>query len=95
VLEKLGPYRGGIVFVLIAGAFVWMLLRDLRSTNQFECSLCIEFGGRTECATGQGADRDSALQSARSVACAPLTSGPSDAFRCTAVPPVQVSCREP
>ena len=92
--KKLGPYQGGIAFVLIAGVFVAILLRDLGSTNQVECSLCIEFKGTTECATGQGVDQETALQSARSVACSPLTSGPNDAFLCSAVPPVQVSCRE-
>jgi len=94
MLEKLKPYQSGLIFLLVAGGFVALLLADLGATNEVRCSLCVEFGGRRECATGQGVNRRDALQSAQGVACAPMTSGPNDAFRCTATPPSQVSCTD-
>jgi len=94
MLEKLAPYQSGLIFLLVAGGFVALLLADLGSANQVRCSLCVQFDGRRECASGQGVDRQDALQSAQGVACAPMTSGPNDAFRCTTTPPSQVSCTD-
>jgi hypothetical protein len=93
MLEKLGRYQSGLVFLAVAGGFIAILLADLRSTNKVECSLCIEFEGRTQCASGQGADPAAAQQSAHTVACAPLASGPNQAFRCSSAPPQQLACR--
>jgi hypothetical protein len=93
MLKKLAPYQSGLVFVVIAGGFIALLLHDLGSTNQVECSLCIEFEGRRQCTTGQGVDQETAMESAKTVACSPLTSGPNEAFRCSFTPPTQVECR--
>jgi hypothetical protein len=92
--RALAPYQSGIIFLLVAAGFVALLLRDMGSGSQVQCSLCVEFEGRTQCATGQGVDQASALQSAQTVACAPLAGGPNQAFRCSAEPPRQVSCAE-
>jgi hypothetical protein len=90
----LAPYQSGLIFVAVAVAFVALLLSDLSSTNQAECSVCVDFNGRTECATGQGVDQTDARQSAQTVACSRLTNGVSDAFRCSAAAPAQLTCKD-
>jgi hypothetical protein len=92
--KKLAGYQSGLVFLVVAAGFIALLFRDLGSTNRVECSLCVEFNGRVECTTGQGADQDAARESAQTVACAALGSGVNEAFRCSATPPQQLSCRE-
>jgi hypothetical protein len=92
--RALAPYQSGLIFLLVAGGFIALLLSDLGGSSQWQCSLCIEFEGRTQCASGQGVDQRDALQSAQTVACAPLAGGPNQAFRCSAEPPRQVSCSE-
>ena len=94
VLDKLGPYGSGVIFVAVAGVFAALLIGDLERAGQMECSVCIEFDGRESCDAGQGPTRRDALLSAKTVACAPLTSGMGDAFRCRARPPKNVSCSE-
>jgi hypothetical protein len=92
VLRKLAPYQSGLIFLLVAGGFVALLISDPSAKAQVQCSLCIDFEGHHQCASGQGVDRTSALQSAQTVACAPLTAGPNQSFRCSAVAPSQVTC---
>jgi hypothetical protein len=90
----LAPYKSGLIFVAVASAFIALLLSDLSSTDKAECSVCVEFNGRTNCATGRGVDQNDARQSAQTVACTKLTNGVSDAFRCSASPPSQISCSD-
>jgi len=93
-MEKLGPYGSGLIFVVVAGLFAALLVADLETASQVQCSACIEFDGRENCDSGQGANRRDALLSAKTVACAALTSGMGDAFRCRARPAQNVSCSE-
>lgn len=92
--KKLAGYQSGLIFIVVAAGFVALLFQDLGATKQVECSLCVEFNGRRECTTGQGVDQDAARESAQTVACAALGTGVNEAFRCSASPPQQLSCRE-
>lgn len=73
----------GILLALVfAGALAVTTLREAAVT----CEVCLDFEGRSECRSGVGADREAALQSARSTACAVLASGVTRGMRCQRTP---------
>lgn len=73
------------------GALLWY---GLSGQARVECEACFTFRGHTECRTGGGDSRESALASANTAACAVLGSGVTDAMQCSATPPSSVTCRE-
>jgi len=67
--------------------------RQVEYRTRVQCELCMAFNGRVECRVGQGQDRDAAIESARTNACAVMTGGVTDAFRCNATAPQSMSCK--
>lgn len=88
--------RGGVLrwvaTAAVGGGFLGLMLWDLNSRGQVECSVCVEFGGRTECADGRGPTRDDAIEAGHTPACALLAQGVTEAFQCSATPPLSVRC---
>jgi hypothetical protein len=78
-----------LVFVLAVAGMVFFGLRGVHATR---CEVCITFNGRTECRTGQGRDRQHAIDSARTAACAVLAIGREENIKCTSSEPTQLSC---
>jgi len=81
-----------LLTLLAIGGFLGFIIWDLQSHDLVECSVCIEFKGRTECATGSAPTRAEALRSAQTPACQLLISGVTDAFACSATPPISATC---
>lgn len=82
-----------IVTLAVLALFAALLWYGLAGEARVECDACFAYRGRTECRTGAGDSRESALDSANTAACAVLGSGVTDAMRCSASPPSAVSCR--
>lgn len=80
-----------LTFLAIAG-FLGLVFWDLSSQGQVECNVCVEFKGQVKCALGSGLDRQEALRAGHTPACQQLTSGVTEAFACTATPPLSVTC---
>ena len=78
-----------LVFLLVVGAMVYF---GLQGVHEAKCEVCITFNGRTECRTGQGRDREGAISSARTAACAVLAIGREDNIKCTSLEPSRLSC---
>lgn len=77
-----------IVIVAVAG-LVWSALQGV---DNVECEICVTFQGETVCRTGQGRDRDAAIYSAQTAACAVLAIGREETIKCGNVQPTSVSC---
>jgi hypothetical protein len=59
---------------------------------EHECSVCVEFNGRTRCTRGAGATEAEARRGAQTAACGVLASGMNESIRCDNAPPRSVQC---
>jgi hypothetical protein len=80
-----------LTWVVIAG-FVVLLLWSTMSSQQVECEICVEFKGRTNCATASAANEAQAVQSAQMTACGTISSGMAESVLCGDTPPVSRRC---
>jgi hypothetical protein len=64
----------------------------LSTLNQprIRCRACVIFEGRQDCRTVSASNRQEALRTAVSNACAQLASGVTDSIRCENTPPASV-----
>lgn len=58
-----------------------------------ECTVCVAFNGRSNCATAAGSTVAEATQTAHSTACGPVVSGMNETIACGNRAPVSVQCR--
>ncbi len=58
-----------------------------------QCRVCMEFRGRTNCATAVGATQQAARDGAQTTACGPIASGMDEQIGCSRTPPASVQCQ--
>jgi len=58
-----------------------------------QCHVCMEFHGRTNCATAVGATQQTARDGAQTTACGPIASGMDEQIGCSRTPPALVQCQ--
>lgn len=58
-----------------------------------ECTVCMEFDGRANCASAAGRTAAEATETAHNTACGPLVQGMNESIACGNRPPVSVQCR--
>ncbi|HEY8516484.1 MAG TPA: hypothetical protein VIS07_13315 [Candidatus Binatia bacterium] len=78
-----------VFLVGIVALVVWLSTQ----VGAVECHVCIEFGGRRNCATAAAPTEEEAVQSARTTACGTISGGVRDSIACGNTPPVERSCR--
>lgn len=78
-----------ISIVVVLGAFLTYQMLSLAS---HQCSLCIDFNGRTECPTALGPTEKEALEEAHRNACAVLSSGVTQVLACNRTEGYNVKC---
>jgi hypothetical protein len=78
--------------LLIVGGFLGFMVWNIASQGQYECEVCITFGGRTDCQLGSAATRQEAVEAGKTPACQALARGVTEAFACSATPPSSVKC---
>jgi hypothetical protein len=84
---------GRLIALVAVIALVGFLLWSTLASQRAECRVCMEFGGRRNCAVASAATRDEAARSAQSTACGPLAHGMSEAIACDNRPPAVVECK--
>jgi hypothetical protein len=72
-----------VAFVVYSSFFV----------GEYECEVCIDFEGRSNCRTVKAATEAEALRGAIDNTCALLSSGVTDTMRCSRTEPSTASCR--
>lgn len=85
--------RSTVITILLAVGFAALLLYSTLAAQQVECSACITFNGRENCATTSAQTEQEALRSAVNTACGTLTQGMDESIRCAGMPPQRPSCR--
>lgn len=85
--------RSTIITIAVAAAFGAMLLYSTLTSQHVECSVTIEYNGRSNSATASGASESEALQQAQTTACGPIISGMNESIACGKAVPVAKSCR--
>lgn len=85
--------RSTIITIAVAVAFGAMLLYSTLTSQNVECTVTVEYNGRSNSATASGASESEALQQAQTTACGPIISGMNESIACGRVVPVAKSCR--
>jgi hypothetical protein len=85
--------RGTVITIVLAVGFAALLLYSTLAAQQVECSTCVTFNGRTNCATASAQTEEEALRSAVNTACGTLTQGMDESIRCANLPPERPVCR--
>jgi hypothetical protein len=85
--------RGTLITILLAVGFAALLLWSTLSAQQVECSACVTFDGKSNCATASAQTEEEALRSAVNTACGTLTAGMDESIRCANLPPQRPVCR--
>ena len=80
---------GGLFGVVMLGVILFLSM----GFDQHTCEVCVEFKGRTQCRKASGADRETAMRTARDNACAFLVASKTDGFLCGQTQPMRVSCQ--
>lgn len=61
--------------------------------SEYECQVCIDFEGHSDCRTVKAATEAEAMRGAIDNTCAQLSSGVTDTMRCSRTEPSKASCR--
>ncbi len=77
--------------VVCAIAALFFVMTTARAKVQ--CHVCMEFRGRTNCATAVGATAQAAREGAQTTACGPIASGMDEQIGCARTPPTLVQCQ--
>jgi uncharacterized protein (UPF0333 family) len=77
------------ILIAIIALFFYM---SVAGANQ-ECSVCMEFRGRSNCATAAGHTAAEATETAHNTACGPIASGMNETIACGNRPPLSVQCK--
>lgn len=85
------PIRAAFLFLGIVLAVVIYSSMGLR---KFTCEVCMEFKGRTNCATASGTTQEEAVRTATDTACATISAGMTESIQCSRTPPLSVTWQE-
>ena len=80
----------GIAAVLAVAALFFFMTT---ARAKVQCRVCMEFRGRTNCATAVGATEQAAHEGAQTTACGPIANGMDEQIGCGRAEPVSVQCR--
>lgn len=79
------PVVLGVVFVAVV---LIVIIYSSMNLSQAKVEVCMEFNGRTNCGTASGQNREFALRSAKTNACAMISGGVGDTIACEHKVPV-------
>jgi len=80
----------GIAAVLAVAALFFVMTT---ARAKVLCRVCLDFRGRTNCATALGASADAAREGAQATACGPIASGMDEQIACGRAAPAVVQCQ--
>jgi hypothetical protein len=87
--------RIGLVFGVLAVATLGLIMYQIVAKQQaVSCEVCITFEGRRDCREAAGPDRNEAIRTATSNACALISSGMAGSISCGSTRPDSVQCSD-
>lgn len=82
------PVLAAILFgALILGLVVYSSM----GLRQFTFEVCMEYQGRTNCATASGTTKEEAIRTATDTACATISAGMTESIQCSRTPPASIT----
>lgn len=91
--EKRHMKRSRWITIAVVAAVIALFFYMSTARATQECNVCVEFQGRSNCATAAGATVAEATETAHNTACGPVTSGMNETIACGNRAPVSVQCR--
>ena len=85
--------KGTILAIVFAILLLAVIIYQTMGLRQYECEVCVELDGRTQCVTVKGESEQQAMQTAKDSACSFVSSGRDETIRCSQKPPVSVKCK--
>ena len=85
--------RSSIITLIFIVAFGAMLLFNTLSAQKHECTVCVEFNGKRNCATASNETEAEAERAAQTTACGTLASGMDQSIACDRTPPISRQCK--
>jgi hypothetical protein len=85
--------RGTIITLVAIVLFGALLLFNTLSAQKVECTVCVEFNGKRNCASASHANESDARQSAQTTACGTLANGMNESIACGRVVPLSAQCK--
>ena len=79
-----------VFIVALVLLFVGIVIYSSMGLGQFRCEVCMEFQGRSACATASGTSQEEARRTATETACAKISSGMSESIACSQTPPKSI-----
>ncbi len=80
-----------LLAIVFGVAVVGLLLYSSRGLRQFTYEVCMEFQGRTNCATASGTTQQEAIRTATDTACATISAGMTASIQCSSTRPMKVT----
>jgi hypothetical protein len=90
-MPKRRSKTGLIGLLALFALMAWIVWRSFQ-VGGVRCEVCIDYGGRSQCRTVDGANRNEALSAATTNVCAYLSSGVTDSMACARTPPTKAEC---
>ena len=81
-----------ITIAVVAAVIALFFYMSTARANE-ECTVCVSFQGRSNCATAAGTTTAEARETAHSTACGPVARGMNETIACGNRDPVSVQCR--
>lgn len=81
-----------VTLAVIAAVMALFFYMSTASANE-ECTVCMEFQGRSNCATAAGTTPAEATETAHRTACGPIVNGMNETIACENRAPVSAQCR--
>jgi len=85
--------RSTLITLAVVAAIVALFFYMSTARANQECTVCIEFQGRSNCATAAGSTAAEATETAQSTACGPLARGMNESIACGNRAPLSVQCK--
>jgi hypothetical protein len=76
---------------VLAIAVLFFFMTTARA--KVECRVCMDYHGRSNCATARGATASQAREGAQTTACGPIANGMDQQIECGRVPAASVQCQ--
>ncbi len=85
--------RSTLYTIAVVAGIAAMFFFMTAGTAKQECRVCMDYAGRSNCATAAGPTDAAATETAKTTACGPITAGMNDVIACGNRAPTSVQCR--
>jgi hypothetical protein len=93
MMRKRRRWLSTLTAIAVLAPIAFVVVYSSFQVSDYECQVCMAFGGQEVCRTVTGKTEEEGLRSAIDNACALLAGGVTDTLRCSRTRPTRASCR--